>query len=158
MTELLTSLQASAFSTWVREAPTVWAYPTILTLHTIGLGVLVGLNAAVDLRMLGVGTNIPLAPLERFFPAMWLGFWVNAVTGFMLFAADPITKGTTVLFLVKLGLVVAGVVLLVVLRRAVYGRRPMGALVVTPFAKSCAALSLFVWVTATAAGRMMAYW
>jgi len=157
MMEMLSSLQASPFSVWVREAPTVWAYPTILTLHTIGLGMLVGLNAAVDLRLLGVGRQIPLATLEKFFPAMWIGFWVNAVTGFMLFAADPITKGTTVLFMAKLGLVAVGVVLIVVLRRAVYGaaNRPP---VVSRFAKNCAAASLFVWVTATAAGRLMAYW
>ena len=158
MMEMLSALQASAFSTWVREAPTVWAYPTILTLHTIGLGVLVGLNAAVDLRLLGVARQIPIATMEKFFPAMWVGFWVNAVTGFMLFAADPITKGTTVLFMVKLGLVAGGVALIVVLRRAVYGLAPHGPTVVSRFAKHCAAASLVLWVTATAAGRLMAYW
>jgi hypothetical protein len=145
-------------STWVREASTIWAYPTILTLHTIGLGVLVGINAAVDLRVLGFGSRIPLEPMEKFFPAMWAGFWVNAVTGFMLFAADPIEKGTTVLFVVKLGLVVAGVALMVALRRAVYRRAGERPLSVSRPAKAFAAASLFVWVTATAAGRMMAYW
>jgi hypothetical protein len=154
--EMLQSLEGSAFSVWVREASTIWAYPTILTLHTIGLGILVGLNAAVDLRFLGVGSRIPLAPLEKFFPAMWFGFWLNAITGVMLFAADPITKGTTTLFMFKLGLVIVGVVLIVALRRSVYGRP--GPLVVSSFTRSCAAASLFVWVVATAAGRMMAYW
>jgi hypothetical protein len=158
MMEMLSALQDSTFSIWVREAPTVWAYPTILTLHTVGLGVLVGLNAAVDLRLLGVGRQIPLGPMEKFFPAMWIGFWLNAVTGFMLFAADPITKGTTVLFIVKLGLVLLGVVLIVALRRAVYGGAAAGPIIVSRFAKRCAAASLVVWVTATAAGRMMAYW
>jgi hypothetical protein len=158
MMEMLAALQASPLSTWVREASTIWAYPTVLTLHTIGLGVLVGVNAAVDLRVLGFGTRIPLEPMEKFFPAMWAGFWVNAVTGFLLFAADPIEKGTTVLFAIKLGLVVAGVVLMVALRRALYRKTAERPLSVSHPAKAFAAASLFVWVTATAAGRMMAYW
>ena len=51
MMELLTVLEDSAFSTWLRESTSLWAYPTILTLHTVGLAVLVGLNATVDLRV-----------------------------------------------------------------------------------------------------------
>ena len=158
MMELLQSLQESTLSIWVREAQTIWAYPTILTLHTIGLGVLVGLNAAIDLRLLGVGERIPLAPLERFFPAMWAGFWLNAVTGVLLFVADPITKGATALFAVKLGLVIAGVALIIALRRTVYGGASGRPPTISGAAKGFAAASLFIWVTATAAGRMMAYW
>ena len=158
MMEMLAALQASPLSTWVREASTIWAYPTILTLHTIGLGVLVGVNAAVDLRVLGFGSRIPLEPMEKFFPAMWVGFWVNAVTGVLLFAADPIEKGTTVLFAIKLGLVVAGVALMVALRRAVYRKADARPLSVSRAAKAFAAASLGVWVIATGAGRLMAYW
>lgn len=156
MTELLQALQDSAFSIWLREAPTVWAYPTVLTLHTAGLAVLVGANAAFDLRLFGFGRQIPLTQMESFFPAMWIGFWLNAITGVMLFAIDPITKGTTTLFMVKLGFVAAGVLLIVTLRRVVYGRGRDAAFV-TPLATTCAALSLLVWVGAIATGRLMAY-
>ena len=79
MTELLSSLEASAFSTWVRESPSVWAYPTILTLHTLGLGVLVGTNWMVDLRVLGFARAVPLPVLSRAFPIMWAGFWLNLI-------------------------------------------------------------------------------
>ncbi len=156
MMELLQALEDSAFSIWVREAPTVWAYPTVLTLHTAGLAVLVGVNAAFDLRLLGFARQIALAQMEPFFPAMWMGFWVNAITGAMLFAIDPITKGTTTLFMIKLGFVGAGVILIVLLRRTVYGR-DRDAASVTPLAKTCAAMSLFVWVGAITTGRLMAY-
>ena len=156
MMELLQALEDSAFSIWLREAPTVWAYPTVLTLHTAGLAVLVGANAAFDLRLLGVGRQIALAHMQPFFPAMWMGFWLNAITGVMLFAIDPITKGTTTLFMIKLGFVAAGVLLIVMLRRAVYGRG-RDAASVTTLANTCAALSLLVWVGAIATGRLMAY-
>ena len=39
--ELLASLENSGFGIWLRESPSIWAYPTVLTLHTLGLGVLV---------------------------------------------------------------------------------------------------------------------
>jgi len=89
MLQLFESLQATSFSTLLRESPSIWAYPTILTLHTLGLGVLVGANWMVDLRVLGFARAIPLGVLSRAFPIMWAGFWVNAATGVLLFIADP---------------------------------------------------------------------
>jgi hypothetical protein len=44
MMELLATLENSGFGTWLRESPSIWAYPAVLTLHTLGLGVLVGGN------------------------------------------------------------------------------------------------------------------
>ena len=38
--EWLATIEGSAVSTWVRESGSIWAYPTILTLHTFGLGIL----------------------------------------------------------------------------------------------------------------------
>ena len=73
----LLSLENSAFGTWVRESSSLWAYPAILFLHTLGLGFLVGLNAAIDLRILGVARKMPLAPLEKFFRSCGVAFWVN---------------------------------------------------------------------------------
>lgn len=156
MMELLTALQESAFSVWLRESPSVWAYPTVLTLHTAGLAVLVGANAAFDLRLLGVGREIALAQMERFFPAMWIGFGINATTGAMLFAGDATTKGVATVFMFKLAFIVAGVMLMVLLRRAVYGPGRDRA-IVTPAAKTFAALSLLVWAAAIVAGRLQAY-
>ena len=156
MMELLAALEDSAFAVWLREAPTVWAYPTVLTLHTAGLAVLVGANAAFDLRLLGVGREIALAQMERFFPAMWIGFWLNATTGVMLFAVDATTKGIATVFMFKLTFIVTGVILIVLLRRAVYGQGRDRS-IVTPAAKTFAVLSLLTWTAAIVAGRLQAY-
>ena len=86
MTDMLTALENSSFSEWLLGSPSLWAYPTVLTLHTLGLGVLVGANWALDLRLLGVAPGIPLRALEKLFRWMWIGFWINAVSGVMLFA------------------------------------------------------------------------
>ena len=156
MMELLTSLEGTAFSTWLREAGTIWAYPTVLTLHTVGLAILVGANAAFDLRLLGFGQAMELRPMEKLFRIMWIGFWINAVSGAMLFAADATTKGTTMTFFIKLGFVTIGVVVILWLRRAVY-RRPPGIVTVTSTTRALAVVSLLIWIAAIATGRLMAY-
>jgi hypothetical protein len=156
MMDALTALENSGFSNWLKTSPSIWAYPTVLTLHTLGLGVLVGANWALDLRLLGVANRIPLGVLAKLFRVMWIGFWVNAVSGVMLFAGDATTKGATWLFMLKLGLVVVGVIVIVLTRREVYGRG-VEAAQVSARARLLAVTSLVVWLAAIAAGRYMAY-
>src|SRR5215831_1877165 len=114
----LSSLEHSAFGTWVREAPTIWAYATILFLHTVGLGFVVGVNVAIDLRILGVARQIPLAPMRRLFPWMWAGFIVNALSGIALLIADATTKLANPVFLVKMAFITHGVVEAQAVRRS----------------------------------------
>ena len=45
MTDLFTSIEGTALAAWVRESPSIWAYATILTLHTVGLAIVVGIAA-----------------------------------------------------------------------------------------------------------------
>lgn len=156
MMDLFTWLEGSALSTWVREAPTIWAFATIITLHTFGMGVLVGASAVVDLRLLGIGRTIPLAPLRSLFPVMWAGFWLNLVTGSVLFAADASSRGTQWLFFVKLSFVAVGVTTMVLIKRHLYGGNAEPA-VATGAMKRLAAVSLLVWVVAVVTGRLLAY-
>jgi hypothetical protein len=154
--DVLSSLEQSAFSTWLHESTSIWAYPTILTLHTIGLALLVGANTVLDLRLLGFAQRLPLEGLAGSFRVMWFGFWINALSGVVLFAADATTKGSTWLFIGKLALVAVGVVVIVLTRRQVYGDSPDHPRI-TPRAKLLAVTSLIVWIAAIAAGRLMAY-
>jgi len=156
MMDLLTWLEGSAMSTWVREAPTIWAFATIITLHTLGMGVLVGASAVLDLRLLGVGRTIPLAPMRTLFTVMWAGFWLNLVTGSVLTAADATSRGTQWLFFVKLLFVAVGVATIILIKRDVYGA---GAdpVTVSGTAKRLAIASLLAWVAAITTGRLLAY-
>jgi len=153
MTDFLATLENLRFSTWLRESDSIWAYPTMLTLHTVGLALLVGASAALNLRVLGRGQPMALADLRPLFRWMWIGFWINALSGVVLLAADATTKAATPMFLIKLGLVAIGVAVMAVQRREVFA--PAAA--VTPAARALAATSLTVWFVAIAAGRLMAY-
>ena len=153
MSDILATIEGLPISTWLRESNSIWAYPTMLTLHTVGLALLVGASAALDLRVLGWGQALALADLRPLFRWMWIGFWVNALSGVVLLAADATTKAAAPMFLIKLGLVGVGVVVMAAQRREVFA--PSAA--VTPTAKSLAAVSITVWFVAIAAGRLMAY-
>ena len=153
MTDFLAAVENLPFSIWLRESNSIWAYPTVLTLHTVGLALLVGANAALDLRVLGWGQALALADLRPLFRWMWLGFWINALSGVVLLAADATTKVAAPMFLIKLGLVGIGVVLMTAQKREVFA--PAAA--TTRGAKSLAAAALTVWFVAIAAGRLMAY-
>ena len=58
MDPFLLWLESTEFSTWVRESPSVFAFPAILSCHTVGMGLVAGINAALALRILGVGPGI----------------------------------------------------------------------------------------------------
>jgi hypothetical protein len=148
----LESLQNSAFSQWVVGSDSIWAYPMILTMHTVGLGIVVGAAAIIDLRLLGVGPGIPVAEMRRVFPLFWLGFFINLVSGVMLFVSEAADKAAQPVFLLKLLLVGIGVVITARLRNAVFQTDS------TPLsAQTLAKVSLFVWAGAIVAGRLMAY-
>ena len=148
----LEALQNSAFSAWVVGSDSIWAYPMILTMHTVGLGIVVGSAAVLDLRLLGIGPGIPLAEMRRVLPLFWVGFFINLVSGLMLFASEAADKAAQPVFILKLALVAVGVVVTSRLRNVAFEDA------VPPLrARSLAKVSLFVWAGAIVAGRLMAY-
>jgi hypothetical protein len=70
----------------------MFAYPMILFLHTVGLAFLVGPSVALVARILGLAQSLPLAPMERFYRIMWIGFWINVGSGAVLLIADAATE------------------------------------------------------------------
>ena len=52
MDPFFTWIEMSALSIWLRESPSLWAFPFVLILHTVGLAFLVGAaNVALDVRV-----------------------------------------------------------------------------------------------------------
>ena len=156
--DFLIALEETSLSIWVRESTSLWAYPTILTLHTFGMAWLGGVNAAIDLRVLGFAPNMSLSQLARFFPIMWLGFWLNALSGIPLMIADATTKFTSPVLWIKLVFVAAAVVnLRLLLTRTLRNRAMDNGAALPTMARVLAATSLLFWIGAITAGRLMAY-
>jgi hypothetical protein len=157
MTDVPVWLEHLPFSTWVRESPSLWAYPGILFLHTVGLSLVAGISAAIALRVLGVAKGIPIAPLDVFFRLFWLGFWVNALSGVALLVADATTKLANPVFYVKMLFVALAMVTTIRLRHRLFGVPASSSGDGTSEAKWLAAGALVLWTGAITAGRFMAY-
>lgn len=155
--EFLRWLEQTSLSTWVREAPTVWAYPSVLLFHTIGMSLCVGVAAGIDLRILGFAPDVRLSPLERFFPVLWTGFWINALTGVLLLVQDATTKLTNPAFYVKMLFIAFAIVNLRMIRARIFGNPGIDDEPLSRHAKVLAATSLFLWLGAITAGRLLAY-
>jgi hypothetical protein len=158
MTPVLEWLESTWLSTTLRDSPNVFLYPTILAFHTLGLAFFVGISSAIALRILGVGRIVPLAPLKRFYPIMWIGFFFNAVSGLLLLIIEPTKFLTMVDFYVKL-VVIAGAVYC---NRALYIRRFRHPATVDPNPlpagdRALAVTILVLWGAAITAGRLTAY-
>ena len=62
---MIDAIQNSAYAVWVRESPSFWAYTWILSLHAMGLAIIVGINTVVALRLLGFVPHIPINKLRQ---------------------------------------------------------------------------------------------
>jgi len=153
MMAFFTWLQNTPFSMWIVSSDSIWAYPSILTAHTVGLGLLVGAAFVIDLRILGVAPEVPMASLQRLYTYAWLGFYINLVSGLLLFASEAADKATQPIFMVKLAFVFAGVIV----SRMIQNRAFKTTGLDLSRLRMLASLSLFIWAGAITSGRLMAY-
>ena len=159
MDGFLAWLEATPLSVWTREEPSIFAFPSILVAHAIGMGLAVGVNMAVAIHLLGAGPGIATRELKRYVPVMWFGFWLNAVSGVWLLIAYP-TKGlTNPVFWLKLFLIAVGMRIFVVFSRTLFqDAATTGAIAAPPGRlRRLAVASLACWIGAITAGRLLAY-
>ena len=150
-------IEQTALSVWLRESPSLWAFPFVLILHTVGMGFLVGSNIALDLRVLGVAPRIPLSLFEKLFLIMRISFFINAGSGLLLLIAYPTKALTNPLFYLKLALIAFGLAGALMLRNQVIRNPVADAEGVPSRSKTVAATSLVVWAGGVTAGRLLAY-
>ena len=155
---MLDYLENLPLAEWVRSSPSLFAYSTVLTAHGVGLGIVVGINTVIALRLLGVARDIPLVQLRRLYGLVWIGFFINLVSGLMLFIAEAHTMAAMVAFWAKLSFVASGMIIAELLKRFYFTDLvSVQAGVVTRVGRNLAILSLACWYLALIAGRLTAY-
>jgi len=95
--------------------------------------------------------------MAKFYRVMWIAFWINALSGTALLAADATTKLTNPVFYFKLGFIALAVINMILIRRRVFGNPALDLSPLTSGAKLLAVMSLVFWTGAITAGRLMAY-
>ena len=150
-------LEATSLSTWIREEPSVFAFLTILTVHTIGMALVVGIGVALDFRILGVAPQVPIVEMKRFFPAMWVGLWLNVVSGAALLIGYPTKALTNPVFFLKLAFIALALVILQAMRRRVVRDGVPAEGPMPTRLRMLAVASILSWAGAIASGRLLAY-
>ena len=148
-------LEETGFSIWMRESGP--AFFSSLVLHSLSMAMVVGVNVAIALRILGVAGRVPVSAMARFTPVAYWGLAVVLISGGLLLVAYPTKALTNPVFYFKLLAVIAALFIARgwekrLLRDAVYDtiRLPKKARLV-------AMASLVLWAAAITSGRLLAY-
>jgi hypothetical protein len=156
--EFFTWLEATPLAEWVRVS--ALGYPLVITLHSIGLAVLVGLAWTIDMRILGYFRGIPFSSLRPMFRISWVGFWINAISGGVLFTSQAASNYVhNVPYLTKMFFVVAGTISVAVLQGSVrrLGEQVGADVAIPQSTRVWAVLSIIFWLAAIVTGRLIAY-
>jgi len=156
-------LEATPASIWIRESPSLWGFPFILYLHTLGLALVAGLSSAVALAVLMRPLDLQAWPLARLFPLVWVGLAINALSGIALLIAYPAKALTNPVFYIKLIAIAAAVGIAQWLERQLGG--VAGGVSATAATTAHADMRmrraafalLGLWTIATVTGRLLAY-
>ncbi len=141
-------------TTLLREA--AWSMPLGQGLHLLGVSLLLGAGALLCRRLLRSSHSEPAAAvLERLLPWMWIALGLLAVTGFVLFSAEPARMMRSPVFRTKMALLALVIVLTLLLQRRVRQGRETPE-IGNAIAK-LAGVSLTLWLAIAASGRLIGY-
>jgi hypothetical protein len=120
---------------WLSRAisHSTWGYPIVSALHVLGMALFGGTVLVTNLRILGVTSELR--------GWRWIGFLIVALTGALLFIANPVRYSASAFFRVKMLLL-----LLLSLNAALF-----------PRARLAAYLSLMLWIAVIFASRGIAF-
>lgn len=129
-----------------------WAYPALEVAHVLGIALLVGNLAALELRVWGVARELAVAALARLSLGLALaGFALVATTGLLMFATQPAELLANRAFTLKMGLVMlAGC-------NAAWFHGRGGLQRLDGMARAQTAVSLGLWIGVMICGRWIAY-
>lgn len=133
-------------------------FPSLIALHSVGMAIVVGLSLMVTLRLSGMLTAIDGELVPRLLHIAVWGFTLNLVTGLLIF----ITRGpeyiASLIFLIKMLLVIISAAILFWLRRRLLlNASGAGAPAIDRTAKNLSLVATVLWFAAVIAGRLIAY-
>lgn len=158
-TNIWQSIEYSSLGIGIAES--LWAFPTIESLHVMALVTVLGTLLVMDLRMLGLASSaVPIRKVsDDTLKWTWMAFVVAAITGTLLFISKASTYMVNPYFLTKMGLMALAGVNMLFFHFVTYKTVDQWDSATSPPAavKFSAALSLLIWVIIVFCGRAIGF-
>jgi len=158
----LGALEASGLGQAMRQW--LWLYPAVEIVHLVGIGLLFGSIVVFDLRLLGFSRRIPIRRLaSHVLPWSAGSFLLIVPSGLLMFTAHATDFIDSEVFVLKMLLIMAAGVNAalfhtITFRTAdVWDSEEMRKLPPPPSARVAGGLSLAIWISVIACGRLLAY-
>ena len=158
----LSALEASGLGQAMRQW--LWLYPSVETIHIVGIGLLFGSIAILDLRLLGFSKSISVRALARHvLPWTAAAFLLIVPSGLMMFTAHATEFISSPVFVLKMCLILAAGLNAAIFHAvvfpsvAVWDSEESRKLGPPPSARVAAAASVLIWISVIACGRLLAY-
>lgn len=151
-------IEGSALGVAMRQS--LWLYPIVEIVHLSGIGLLFGSIVVLDLRLLGLSRDVPVRRLAaHVLPWTAASFLLIVPSGLAMFIAHASEFIASPVFALKMGLIFAAG-----LNAAMFHAGAMRGVAQwdvdrapPPAARIAAALSLLLWLSVIACGRLLAY-
>jgi hypothetical protein len=147
--ELLLWIEETSLGVHVRED--AWTFAIMLCLHSVGMAASLGVVMITTLRSVGALKGIPVLAHAGLFPAAWIGFGINLISGLALYVSHATEYTFQVVFILKLSLLAVGGVFM----KLMMNNYRAGGVEMT--SKLFGGLTLVCWIGAIITGRLMAY-
>jgi hypothetical protein len=134
-----------------------WMWPTLETLHFVGLSLLFTTVLIVNLRLLGVMKIVSYSAVYQLLPIGMLGFAVNLITGMLFFIGIPSQYNNNPVFYWKILFVLLGGLNTAYFMLADDSWRAESGVDAPAGSKVAAASAIFIWVAVLYCGHMLPF-
>ncbi len=162
MYELMLWLESSPLAEFLRGLG-IWTYGLLNLGHILGISTLFGAVLLMDLRLMGLWRSIPVTSLIRpTVPLAVTGFVVAATSGIMMLSFNTTEYYGNPFIYAKFPIIVAGLLNVAIIQRLAPWRRAAAGIAAEPGDQRMlvifGAVSLLIWTSVVACGRLIGYW
>lgn len=148
-------MENTSWAAGIRES--LWLYPALEIVHIVGITLLVGAAFMFDLRLLGYSKGLHVQGLSmHLLPWSRKGLWLIIPSGILLFITNANSLSADPTFWLKMALLFIALINVLVFHRFIFaghsGDRELSA-----SSKISACVSIIVWISIIACGRLLAY-
>lgn len=156
---ILQALEGTSVAARIRESGSI--FPNLESVHVIGIALVFGTIAVVDLRLLGIAAHrrSALRLIQELLPYTWVAFAACVITGLLMFTSNATTYAQNSVFWWKMGLLLLAGLNMAIFHLGAYRRIDEWDTTLPPpgQARVAGICSLALWACVIGLGRWIGF-